>query len=80
MGCISVREGRTRMQQTAAESALFAPQTGLAFYMWLFLGGVTRTYVCTGQVFLTERNTFEARAAHQGMIRGVIIKLPHMTV
>jgi len=33
-----MREGRTGMQQMAAESALFARQTGLAFYAWLFLG------------------------------------------
>ena len=33
-----MREGRTGMQQMAAESALFARQTGLAFHVWLFLG------------------------------------------
>jgi len=46
-------EGRTGMQQTAAENALFAPQN-----MWLFLGGVTHKNVCTGQVFPIEHNTF----------------------
>jgi len=31
-------EGHTGMQQTAAESTLFARQTGLAFHRWPFLG------------------------------------------
>jgi len=31
-------EGHTGMQQTAAESTLFAQQTGLAFHRWPFLG------------------------------------------
>jgi len=35
-----MREGRTGMQQTADESALFAWQTGVAFRTWLFLGWV----------------------------------------
>ena len=35
-----MREGRTGMQQTAAESTLFAQQAELAFHAWLFLGGV----------------------------------------
>ena len=37
--CIFMREGRMGMQQMAAESALFAPQAGLAFHVWLFPGG-----------------------------------------
>ena len=35
-----MREGRTGVQQTAAESTLFARQAELAFHAWLFLGGV----------------------------------------
>ena len=69
-----MREGRTRLQQTADESALFAPQTGLSFYAWLFLGGVY-TQECVR--WLIERNTFDGACCH-GMIRGVIIKLPRM--
>jgi len=46
-----MREGHMGMQQTTAESAPFAPQTGLAFYAWLFLGEVTHRNVCTAQVF-----------------------------
>ena len=33
-------EGHMRLQQMVDESALFAPQTGLSFHAWLFLGGV----------------------------------------
>jgi len=36
-GCISIREGRMGVQQTAAESAFFAQQAELAFHAWLFL-------------------------------------------
>ena len=39
-GCISMREGRTGVQPTAAESTLFAQQAELTFHAWLFLGGV----------------------------------------
>jgi len=47
-----MREGRTGMQQTADESALFARQTGLAFHAWLFQGGVyARRNACAGWVF-----------------------------
>jgi len=53
-------EGHTGMQQTADESALFAPQTGLAFHAWLFLDGVTHRNACTGWVFPIERNTFNS--------------------
>jgi len=43
----------------AAESALFAPQTGLSFHAWLFLGGVfTQEYVCW-LGFPIKRNTFD---------------------
>jgi len=35
-----VREGCTRLQQTADENALSAPQTGLSFHPLLSLGGV----------------------------------------
>ena len=34
---------------------LFAPQTGLAFHVWLFLGRVTHRNACAGWVFRTER-------------------------
>jgi len=74
-----MREGRTRLQQTADESALFAPQTGLSFHAWLFLGGVMCRNACTGGVFPIEHNTFNSVCcAPPGMIHGVIIKLPHM--
>ena len=56
-----MREGRTGMQQTAAESALFARQTGLAFHAWLFLCGVYKQEWRAGWIFSIERNTFEAR-------------------
>jgi len=52
------------MQQTAAESTLFAQKAGLAFHAWLFLGG-DYTQECV-------------RWLVQGMIHGVIIKLVHM--
>ena len=35
-----MREGRTGVQQMAAESTLFARQADLALHAWLFLGGV----------------------------------------
>jgi len=58
-----MREGCTGMQQTAAESALFARQTRLVFRTWLFLGRVTCRNVCAGWVFPIEHNTFEVRVA-----------------
>ena len=75
-GCILAREGRMGMQQTAAESHLFAPRTGFAFHMWLFLGGGVE-YV-HWLSFPIERNIFEPHAASPGMIHGVIIKLLRM--
>ena len=52
----------------ADESALFAPQTGLSFHAWLFLGGV-HTQECVYWLgFPIERNTFVSAAAPLGMI------------
>ena len=50
------------MQQTAALSTLFAPQTGLAFHVWLFLGGFARSNASAGQVFPIERNKLTLEA------------------
>ena len=57
-----MREGHTGMQQTAALSTLFAPQTGLAFHVWLFLGGFARSNASAGQVFPIERNKLTLEA------------------
>jgi len=54
-----MREVLWRLQKTADESALFAPQTGLSFHAWLFLGGVY-THVGIGWVFPIEPNTFHS--------------------
>jgi len=73
-----MREGRTGVQQTATESALFARQVELAFHMWLFLGGVYTQECLRCWVSPIECNTLEARVAPPGMICGVIIKLPRI--
>ena len=51
------------MQQTAAENAFFAPQTGLGFHAWLFLGGFYTQECLRWLGFPIERNTLEARVA-----------------
>jgi len=47
-------EGRLYEVATADESSLFAPQTGLSFHAWLFLGRVY-TQECTHLVGFSRR-------------------------
>ena len=68
-----------RLQQTADESALFAPQTRLSFHAWLFLGRVYQQEYVRWLGFPIERNTFDSVCCPPpGMIHGIIIKLPRM--
>ena len=77
-GCISMREGRTGVQQTAAESALFAWQAELAFHAWLFLGGVYTQERLRWLGFPLWTSCIRSASCPPGMIRSVIIRLPRI--